>query len=508
MAGVTVGTFIFDTLANADAYLSSLQTAMDLSIAYTDAQEHPATNDDRAYVSISDDIPSDFRLDFISFTGLLSNTPKTEQEVVNEGFPVQDLFPLLLPNLGMYIVARSQDTTPEGGAAISQWDDLSGNGNNFVQATGVKQPLFTAAQKFGSAAVIADGANDFMQAINAAFIQNLNDFTIGIVFEVNAATVQNLLGSGTAVNLERILVLYRGDLLGQVRFAMEPPTAGGSLDIVDTSTIPTGQFVRLLIRRDATGTGQYTIKVNGVTDGTGATNALARDATPQDLDLFNNRVETNPSDAKILEAFWYTDAKTDDELDSLDAAWVSKYNFDNSQVLPTLTPTIDKVSVSADDQLSNTLFDKIATSGDIIPTIVNPGVNEQIELNSNLTATKHLEISGATIFGNVQPVVSPAQITANQNDYNPASLATAGILRLDSDAGYNITGIAAQLDNTILYVVNTTTFDLAFTNEDALSAAANRFVLNADLTLKQNHSMCLWYDGTTTRWRVLSVQIN
>ena len=98
--------------------------------------------------------------------------------------------------------------------------------------------------------------------------------------------------------------------------------------------------------------------------------------------------------------------------------------------------------------------------------------------------------------------ISPAQIIANQNDYNPASLAGAVIVRLTTDASRNITGLQGGADGRIVSIVNVGSFDIVLTDEDALSLAANRFALTGNLTLRADQGVILVYDSTSSRWRV------
>ncbi len=67
-------------------------------------------------------------------------------------------FPTLTNLVGRW---RAEDE-PTG--ALASWTDLSGNGNHLLQATGAAQPINTASQLNGKAAVIFDGVDDFMQA--------------------------------------------------------------------------------------------------------------------------------------------------------------------------------------------------------------------------------------------------------------------------------------------------------------------------------------------------------
>jgi hypothetical protein len=110
----------------------------------------------------------------------------------------------------------------------------------------------------------------------------------------------------------------------------------------------------------------------------------------------------------------------------------------------------------------------------------------------------------------LQGIISPAQITASQNDYNPTDLANANILRLDTDGGsYNITGLEATgvNDGRLITLVNVDSVGiLTLTSEDAASSAANRFSFNANKVINIGEAVTLWYDGTSSRWRPISDQ--
>jgi len=101
--------------------------------------------------------------------------------------------------------------------------------------------------------------------------------------------------------------------------------------------------------------------------------------------------------------------------------------------------------------------------------------------------------------------ISPAQITANQNDYNPAGLSTASVLRLNSNASRNITSLAGGADGRVLTVMNIGSNAIVLKNDDgATGTAANRFALTGDLTLAAKQSAMLMYDSTASRWRQIA----
>lgn len=99
--------------------------------------------------------------------------------------------------------------------------------------------------------------------------------------------------------------------------------------------------------------------------------------------------------------------------------------------------------------------------------------------------------------------ISPAQITSNQNDYNPTGLSTASVLRLNTDASRNITGLQGGADGRIVVIVNVGSFNIVLKDADSGSSAANRFALSSDITLAPDDGVILQYDSTSTVWRCI-----
>lgn len=101
-------------------------------------------------------------------------------------------------------------------------------------------------------------------------------------------------------------------------------------------------------------------------------------------------------------------------------------------------------------------------------------------------------------------VISPAQLTANTDDWNPTGLATAHVIRADTDASRNLTGIVAPSIARWVILANVGANNLVL-KHDATSTAANRFLCpgSTDLTLSANTAVFLEYDLTSSRWRVV-----
>ncbi len=113
-------------------------------------------------------------------------------------------------------------------------------------------------------------------------------------------------------------------------------------------------------------------------------------------------------------------------------------------------------------------------------------------LVSDLTVQRTVKFTGD---------ITPSQITSNQNDYDPATLSTAAIVRISSDAARSITGLAGGVDGRVIVIVNVGSFAITLSNESGSSTAANRFGFGADQVLASKNSTLLIYDSTATRWR-------
>ena len=105
-------------------------------------------------------------------------------------------------------------------------------------------------------------------------------------------------------------------------------------------------------------------------------------------------------------------------------------------------------------------------------------------------------------------VLSPAQITANQNDYSPAGWITNGevqvsFLVLDASSNYNITGLEAPSPAKRMRITvfnNSATQNITFVNNSGLSLAANRFLSNGNVTLNEKEAIDFIYSPAESRW--------
>jgi hypothetical protein len=131
-------------------------------------------------------------------------------------------------------------------------------------------------------------------------------------------------------------------------------------------------------------------------------------------------------------------------------------------------------------------------------------VSQVVEVREELIQTGALTPVGyATVDVVTITASTPAEITANQNNYAPA---LAPVLRLSSDAARTITGLAGGDSGRAITIINVGAHNITLARQSASSDAENRFLpvgTTGDFIVVPNGAVGLWYDGTTERWRVL-----
>lgn len=110
--------------------------------------------------------------------------------------------------------------------------------------------------------------------------------------------------------------------------------------------------------------------------------------------------------------------------------------------------------------------------------------------------TKNLRLTGE---------IAPAALAADQNDWNPAGLAAAAVVKASGTADRTVTGLAAGGLGDLKILENTGAYNLTLAAQSAASAAANRFDLATDLVVRAKQLVLLRYDGAASRWRVMGV---
>lgn len=136
-----------------------------------------------------------------------------------------------------------------------------------------------------------------------------------------------------------------------------------------------------------------------------------------------------------------------------------------------------------------------------VVTVTSTGTQVQTVAGGTATSYTPIQTTGKVVFGTS---ITPTALAADVNDYAPTDLATASGMRLSATgAARTITGLTGGEGGRIMLVHNVGTLDLVLKDESASSTAANRFALNADVTLKADQSTLLQYDAASSRWRVI-----
>lgn len=101
-------------------------------------------------------------------------------------------------------------------------------------------------------------------------------------------------------------------------------------------------------------------------------------------------------------------------------------------------------------------------------------------------------------------ILTPAQITSDQNDYNPAGLDSTTVLRLDTNAIRNITGLQGGLTGRIITIDNIGSNPIVLKRLNGSSSSANQFDIFDDYVILPKQACVLKYDLTSTKWRLIS----
>ncbi len=103
-------------------------------------------------------------------------------------------------------------------------------------------------------------------------------------------------------------------------------------------------------------------------------------------------------------------------------------------------------------------------------------------------------------------IISPAQLSGNQNDWSPTGLSGASIIRLSTDATFRIiTGLAGGEAGRRITLMNVGAYTVMLKDESGASTDSNRFSFDSqDWFVLPGRSVELVYDALAARWRTLS----
>ncbi len=174
------------------------------------------------------------------------------------------------------------------------------------------------------------------------------------------------------------------------------------------------------------------------------------------------------------------------------------------------------------DLLKDTFFfDVAAGGGGEINTASNTGTGEgvfkqktgvDLEFKS-LVAGDGIEITNnvndLTISVPAVVVISPPQITSNQDDYTPTGWVAADIVIIDLDADWEVSGFGAAGDWNRKTIINSTSaFRWKIKENDSSSLNANRVLCvdNKDYDLKKNGTIDIIYNPIALKWQLIGAK--
>lgn len=161
--------------------------------------------------------------------------------------------------------------------------------------------------------------------------------------------------------------------------------------------------------------------------------------------------------------------------------------------------TINATGGGSGDVSTDTIWD---AKGDLA---VGTGANTAAKLTVGANGKQMYADSGESTGLRWGPdVISPSQITADQDDYSPTGWADAQIVRLDGDNGIRaITSMAAGYSGEIKQLINIGSYPIYFPGQHPDGTAANRINAEKDIVLFPKKSVQIYYDGTASRWLIL-----
>jgi len=203
----------------------------------------------------------------------------------------------------LWLDAADASTITESGGAVSQWDDKSGNGRNFTQATSGSRPAYTSAALNGLNTVTPDGSDDWMTGPVIFDGNQPTDYFIiaaykllNIIDDGGSNTTSFLIGqTGSAIlNVNLYVNIAQGSPRKIVHDTFPP--SGGSLSSSTTITADTNYL--MAVSRNG---GTQEIWLNGVLDATQSGAETYTGTTVNATNLFKLLGQVNAMNAHVGE---------------------------------------------------------------------------------------------------------------------------------------------------------------------------------------------------------------
>jgi hypothetical protein len=137
---------------------------------------------------------------------------------------------------------------------------------------------------------------------------------------------------------------------------------------------------------------------------------------------------------------------------------------------------------------------------------IKTGTAGQVLMSNGGSAAPTFQAAGGGTIPGFLAALVPA---GANNDFNPGGAWPTNIGRLDVDPSLgvaNLTGLVAGIDGQLVVIFNSEALggnNLTLNNQNAASAAANRFQGSGDFIIVPQNSLTLcYYAGAINRWRL------
>ncbi len=229
---------------------------------------------------------------------------------------------LTVPKNNLKLRLRADQGVTSSSDSVSEWDDMSGNGNNATQSYSANQPLYVAGAMNNMPVIRFDGGSHLALPTSTALgIQN-HDYEMFIVARSSSSNIQFLLSGNTLEQFE-----YHLNGVG-ARFI---PITATYLDLGTSGTYTDGKPHVFEAHASSSGGG---MSVDGVNGGTTTANILSSDGGI--LRIGERSDGTLHFNGDIAEVLVYDTVLTSTQRDSVEQYLAARYNI-NSGSLPTVS---------------------------------------------------------------------------------------------------------------------------------------------------------------------------